>query len=239
MTRAATTQREADAYEDGRCASAPHQYVRLPCGACGQNMETRDKFTFADWAVHPRCALITAEGAGDAGEDRFGVEVVGEVGRPRRGAVHLVDVLTRLYMRIDGAVSGGGDQQLRIARLWEDVPSGAGDEEDARDGGWRFRVKPVIEVGDEPCSYCEWALHDPINGLGGINAPIQIPCNHGGRVQGRCMLERAGRIAPGDADPRFCLECQSDLPEHSSSSRTCPSNTRDRARCRSEVVEDV
>ena len=99
---------------------------------CGETMERRDRFGFSGWAVHPRCALNTAEGTSDAGEDRFGIEVIGEAGQPRRGAVHLVDFLPRLHMRIDGAARGGGGQQLRIARLWEDVTPGTGDEGDER-----------------------------------------------------------------------------------------------------------
>ena len=82
---------------------------------CDEMMETRDRFAFSGRAVHPRCALITAEGAGDA--DRVGVVVVGEVGRPRRGAVHMMDFLQRRDMRIDSAVSRCGGQQFRIARL--------------------------------------------------------------------------------------------------------------------------
>ena len=101
-------------------------------------MERCDRFGFSGWAVHPRCALNTAERASDAGEHRFGTDVIGEVGRPRRGAVHSLDFLPRLHMRIDGAASGGGSQQLRIARLWEDVTPGTGDEGDERDGGWRL-----------------------------------------------------------------------------------------------------
>ena len=97
-------------------------------------METCDR-SFSAWAVPPRCALIAAEGAGDAGEDRFELKGVGEAGRPKRGAFHVVDFLLRLHMRIGGAVSGGSDQQLRIALLWEDLPSGPGDEENERDGG--------------------------------------------------------------------------------------------------------
>ena len=97
-------------------------------------MERRDRFGFSGWAVHPKCALNTAEEASDAGEDRFGIEVIGEAVRPRRGAVHLVNFLPRLHMRIDGAASEDGGQQLRIARFWEDVTPGIGDEEDERDG---------------------------------------------------------------------------------------------------------
>ena len=59
---------------------------------------------------------------------RYGIAVIEEAGLPRRGAVHLVGFLPRLHMRIDGAASGGGGQHLRIARLWDYVPSGAGDE---------------------------------------------------------------------------------------------------------------
>ena len=83
---------------------------------------------FSGWEVHPRCALIAADGESDAGEDRFGIVVVGEVGRPRQGAVHLGGLLPRLHIRTDGAVSEGRGQQLRIAWLWEDVPPGGGDE---------------------------------------------------------------------------------------------------------------
>ena len=96
----------------------------MPCGVCGEDMERRDRFGFSGWAVHPRCALNTAEGVSDAGEDRFGIEVIGEARRPRRGAVHLVDFLPRLHMRIEGAANGSSGQQLRIARLREDVPPG-------------------------------------------------------------------------------------------------------------------
>ena len=128
MPRVATTIREAEADEDGRGEPSPQQNRRMSCAVCGDTMERRDRFGFSGWAVHPRCALNTAEGVSDAGEDRFGIEVIGEARRPRRGAVHLVDFLPRLHMRIDGAVSRGGGQQLRIAWLWEDVTSGAGDK---------------------------------------------------------------------------------------------------------------
>ena len=73
-------------------------------------MERRDRFGFWGWAVHPRCTLNTAGGGRDAGEDRFGIEEIGEAGRPRRGAHHLGDFPPRLHMRIDGAASGGGGQ---------------------------------------------------------------------------------------------------------------------------------
>ena len=124
MTRVATTIRKAEADEDGRGEPSPQQNRRMPFGVCGDTMERRDKFGFSGWAVHPRYALNTAEGASDAGEDRFGIEVVGETGRPRRGADRLVGFLPRLHMRIDGAASRGGSQHLRIARLWEDVTPG-------------------------------------------------------------------------------------------------------------------
>ena len=122
--------------------------------------------------------------------------MIGVAGRPRRGAVHLVDFLPRLHMRIDSAVSGGGGQQLRVARLWEDVTPGAGDEGDERDGGWRLRDRPVIEARAEPYAHCGRALDDPTDGLEGMNAPVQVPCDHGGLVHGHFMLERADRIAP-------------------------------------------
>ena len=115
-------------------------------------------------------------------------------------------------MRIDGAASGGGSQQLRIARLWEDVTPGTGDEGDERDGGWRLRGRPVIKVRDKPCAYCGRALDDPIDGLEGMNAPVRVPCDHGGRVHGLCMLERADLIACGSADPRPRIACQSEWP---------------------------
>ena len=73
-------------------------------------MDIRDRFAFSGWAVHPRCALITAEGVVDAGEDMFGIAMIGEAGWPWRGAVFLVDFLPRLQKRIDGAASGGGGQ---------------------------------------------------------------------------------------------------------------------------------
>ena len=76
-------------------------------------METRDRFAFSGRAVHPRCALNTVEGGGHAGEDRFGVVIIGEAGRPRRGTVHLVDFLPGLHMRVDIAVRGGRGQQPR------------------------------------------------------------------------------------------------------------------------------
>ena len=201
LTRVATTIREAEADEDGRGVPSPQQNRRMPCGVCGDTMERRDRFGVSGWAVHPRCALNTAEGASDAGYDRFGIEVTGEAGRPRRGAVHLVDFLPRLHMRIDGAASGGGSQHPRIARPWEDVTPGTEDEGYEQDGRWRLRGRPVIAARDEPCPYCEQALDDPIDGLGGMNAPVQVPCDHGGRVHGRCMLERAERIECGSADP--------------------------------------
>ena len=212
LTRVATTTREAEADEDGRGEPSPQQNKRMSCGVCGDTMERRDRFCFSRWTVHRRCALNTAEGASDAGDDRFGIEVIGEAGRPRWGAVHLVDFLPRLHMRIDGAAGGGGSQHLRIARLWEDVTPGTGDEGYERGGGWRLRGRPVIEARDESCAACGQALDDPVAGLGGLNAPVQVPCDHGGRVHGRCMLERADRIACRSADPRPCLACQSERP---------------------------
>lgn len=47
--------------------------------------------------------------------------MLGKAARSRRGAAHLVDFLLRLYMRIDGAVSGGGGRLLRMAWLREDM----------------------------------------------------------------------------------------------------------------------
>lgn len=99
-------------------------HKQMPCGVCGQNMERCDRFAFSRWEVDPRCALIFVEGAGDAGEERLRVVVVGETGRPRWGAVHFGRLLPRLPKKTKGAVSGGGGQQLRIGRLWEDVLSG-------------------------------------------------------------------------------------------------------------------
>ena len=101
LARVATATGEADADEDWRGASAPPQNIRTPCGVCSENMEIHDSFAFSESAVHPRCALNTAEGAVGAGEDTFGIAVTGEAGLPRRGAVHLADLLPRLHMRID------------------------------------------------------------------------------------------------------------------------------------------
>ena len=114
--------------------SAPPQNIRRPYGVNCENLEIHYRFAISGWAVHSRCALNTAEGVVDAGADRFGISVTGEVGLPRWGVVHLVDFLPRLHMLIDAANRGGG-QQLRIARLWEDVPPWAGDEGNERDGG--------------------------------------------------------------------------------------------------------
>ena len=211
MTRVATTLGEAEADEDGRDASSPQQNWRIPCEVCGETMERRDRYGFSGWAVHPMCALNTAEGASDAGEDRFGIEVIGKAGRSRRCIVHLVDFLPQLHIRIDGAASGGGGQQLRIARLWENVTPGTGDEGDGRDGGWRLRGRPVVEARDEPCGYCGRALDDPIDGLGGMNAPLQVPCDHGGGYTADACWS-AHRIACGSADPRPCIACQSEKP---------------------------
>lgn len=138
LTRVATTRGEADADEDWRGASAPPQNIRMPCGVCDEIIEIHDRLAFSGWTVHPRCELNTAEGACDVVEDRFRIEVIGEAGRPRRGAVHLVDFPPRLHVMVDSATSGGGGQQLRIARLWENVLSGAGDEGNEQDGGWRI-----------------------------------------------------------------------------------------------------
>ena len=44
-----------------------------------------------------------------------------------------------------------------------------------------------------------------------MNVSVQVPCDHGGRVHGQYMLERAER-ALGNADPRPCIACQSELP---------------------------
>ena len=124
----------------------------------------------------------------------------------------MVNFLPRLHMRIDGAASGDGGQQLRTTWLWEDVTPGTGDERDERDGGCRLRGRPVIEARNEPCAYCARTLDDPIDGVGGVNAPVQVPCNREGRVHGRFMLERVDRIACGSADPRPCIVCQSERP---------------------------
>ena len=157
----ATTRGEADADEDWRGASALPQHIPTPCGVCCENMEILDAFTFSRWAIHPRCALNTAEGAVDAGEDKLRIAAAGEAGLSKRGAIHLVDFLPELRMSIDGAANGGVGQQLRIALLWEDVSAEVGDERDERDGGWKIRGRPVVVVGDELCSYYGWALDDP------------------------------------------------------------------------------
>ena len=78
--------------------------------------------------------LNADEGAIGAGENTFGIAVTGDAGVPRRGAVHLVDFLPRLRMTVDGAADGGSDQQLHIAWFWADVPPGAGDEGNKRNG---------------------------------------------------------------------------------------------------------
>ena len=75
-----------------------------------------------------------------------------------------------------------------------------------------YETDLVIEARNEPCAYCGWALDDPIDGLGSMNAPVQVPCDHGGRVHDRYMLERVDRIACGSADPRPCIACQSERP---------------------------
>ena len=46
--------------------------------------------------------------------------------------------------------------------------------------------------------------------LRGMNAQVHVPCDNERRIQGHFMLERAGRIAFGSADPRPCLACQSE-----------------------------
>ena len=75
---------------------------------------------------------------------RYGIAVIEEAGLPRRGAVHLVGFLPRLHMRIVGAVSRGGGQQLRIAWLWEDVTSGAGD----KGGRTRWKMAIMRQTGE-------------------------------------------------------------------------------------------
>ena len=73
LTGVATTIRETEADEDGRGAPSPQQNRRMLCGVCGGTMERRDRFGFSGWVVHPRCALNTAGGSSDAGEDRSGI----------------------------------------------------------------------------------------------------------------------------------------------------------------------
>ena len=164
LARAATTRGEAEEDKDWRGVSAPPQKIRAPCRVCGENMKIRDRLAFSGWAVLLRSALNTAEGAVDEGEDWFRIALTGETELLRWGAVHLVDFLPRLHMRIYGAANGGGGQQLRIARLWMDVTPGAGDEGNERDGGWRLRGRPVMVAGNEPCSYCGRALDDLYGG---------------------------------------------------------------------------
>ena len=38
------------------------------------------------------------------------------------------------------------------------------------------------------------ALGDPNRGLGGMSALVEVPCDHGERAHGHCMLEHAERI---------------------------------------------
>ena len=52
-------------------------------------MDIRGRLACSGWEVYPRFALNTAEGAVDAGEDRFGVAVTGEAGLPRWGGSSL------------------------------------------------------------------------------------------------------------------------------------------------------
>ena len=61
LTRVATTIREAEADEDGSGEPSPQHNRQMPCGVCGDTMERRDWFGFSGLAVHPRCALSTAE----------------------------------------------------------------------------------------------------------------------------------------------------------------------------------
>ena len=56
--------------------------------------------------------------------------------------------------------------------------------------------------GDEPRAY---TLDHSIDGLGGMNTPLQVPCDRGGQIHGR-----SDRIACGSADPWPCIAYQSE-----------------------------
>lgn len=75
-------------------------------------------------------------------------------------------------MRIDNAAYESGGQQLRMTRPWEGVSSGAGDEGNERDRGWRLRGRPVTVTGDELCVYCGRVLGEPCGGPGGSSSPV-------------------------------------------------------------------
>ena len=242
MARVAKTPGEADAEEDGRGESAPQHHIRITCGARGQKIEKRDFFAFWGWAGHRRCALITAEGAGDAGEDTLGVEVVREAGRPRWGAVHSVD-LTRLHMRIDGAVSGGGDPQLRIrsATLGELAVRSRG-----RRGRTRWRIAILRQTGNRGAGRAMLLLRigpgrsnsqsgghkrtdtGPVRPWRAGTQPL-----HAGTCRPRCT-----RVRRPAALPRVQIGMAVGTTT-SSTSGTCPISNRDRGRCRREAAEDV
>ena len=74
-----------------------------------------------------------------------------------------------------------------------------------------------------------------------MNAPVQAPCYHGWQVHGRCMLERADRIAC-ERRPAALHRVPSGMAVGTTTSPpsgTYPRNSRERGRSRREVGEDV
>ena len=67
--------------------------------------------------------------------------------------------------------------------------------------------------GSSPTTYCGQPLEEPTGDSAVDSLWALVPCPHGEQVHARCMLDRAERLASGDADPQPCVACRSECPE--------------------------
>ena len=71
------------------------------CGVCNRHMEDDQGFVLSGWLVHKRCAVESAGGADDTGDDRFRVAIREGTGPPRRRTFLLTEIVPRIHLRYD------------------------------------------------------------------------------------------------------------------------------------------
>ena len=197
--------------ENGVARSHNHKRMRRVGFATGTWRTT--KFVFSGWLVHRRCAVESAEGAADRGDDRFGMAIRGGTGPPR-GRAFLTEIMPGIHMRYDRATDRGAHQQRQLKIFWRSVNSGVEEVTNRHEGGQHMHGGRRDDA-EATCTYCGRNLDAVTGEAGDSHVLVPIPCAHGGFVDARCMLDREDRIARGHTDPGPCVACQSAWPEGS------------------------